>query len=424
LHLTGVGRSRAVEHPLFTAADTNWKAGGTHVRDRRIMVTARKAKEARVAKTEGRVFRILLGTAAFFVVVCLLPTVLVMVIGLIMGTTSAADPWNLLATAPGYPVFHPQAAWLIVLPAVTMFVLSIVTMPMGMGSESAVDRPTLYATSYGMAVLGFLASIAFQDAPDAGVGAPVGLAAAGLLVVAGVLFHVRNFLGSLGWVPRPWQQDLPEPAPARADSLATAVVGGGREARLQVQFDYTAWLQVPAVWPSRFGDWDYPDADDWAISWGAVLGKFSRADPATEARIVADLRTIEAERTEDETRFVYRTAPAELPLMFLSVWQEDARPDRSLEQLLAADAPDGSGPATIEARESRWLAEGIRSLREVSAVDSPAGPALVAQYAWRHAGLDVFVTAGPIAPARRDEMLAAVDAFALATEVLNAAAVS
>jgi hypothetical protein len=379
-------------------------------------VSTRTAQQ-KVTTTERLVFRVLLSTAAFFVVVCLVPTVLMMIIGLITGTTSAADPWNLLASAEGYPVFQPQAGLLLALPAVTMFVLAIVTMPMGMGSDSVIDRPTLYATSYGMAVLGFPVGLAFQDAPDAGIGAIVGLAAAGLLIVAGVLFHVRSLFGSLGWVARAWQPDLPEPTPAAAATLTTGLVGGGDVARLQVRFDYTAWRQVPEAWPAPWGDSEYADASDWATSMGAVLAKYSRADAATEARIVAELLAIEAERDEDESRFVFTTAPAQLPLLFVSVWHEDADPDRSLEQLLTADAPAGSGPATIEPRESKRLGAGIRSLREVRTDGSTAATG-VAQYAWRHAGLDVFVTAGPIVTARRDEMLAAADAFALATEVI------
>ncbi|MGY4858753.1 hypothetical protein [Cryobacterium sp. AP23] len=381
------------------------------------MVSARKAKEAEAAKTEGLVFRIALGTVGFFVVVCLLPTVLVMVIGLIAGTTSAADPWNLLASADGYPVFHPQAAWLLVLPAVTMFVLSIATMPMGMGSGSTVDRPTLYVTSYGMAVLGFLASIAFQDAPDAGVGALVGLGAAGLLVVAGVLFHVRNFLGSLDFVPWSWRPDLPEPEPTSQDTMGTAMVAGASGAGVQVRFDFMAWLQVPEVWP--WGDWDYTDADDWATSWGAIKAKHSGADEATEARIVAALRTVEAERHEDESRFVYSADPVQLPLMFVSVWHDEAHPDRSLDQLVTRDAPAGSGPAAIEPRVSTALGTGIRSLRDESTAGSPTDPSVVVQYAWRHAELDVFVTAGGIPSARSSEVLATVDTFALAIEVIS-----
>ncbi|MCU1445802.1 hypothetical protein [Cryobacterium sp.] len=397
------------------------------------MVSARKAKEAEVAKTEGLVFRIALGTAGFFVVVCLLPTVLVMVIGLVTGRTSAADPWNLLASAEGYPVFHPQAAWLLVPPAVTMFVLSVVTMPMGMGSGSAVDRPTLYVTSYGMAVLGFLASIAFQDAPDAGAGALVGLVAAGLLVVAGVLFHVRNFLGSLDFVPWSWRPDLPEPAPpvlhpvtvtgfratGPAGPAGAAGAAGGsatRVASVRVRYDYLAWIQVPEYWPWPVAGWDYPDADDWATFVGENLATANRVDEATARLLVAELRTIAAECPENESRFIYSTDLV-LPLVFVRVRHGESRTELSLEQVLATDAPTGT--ASIKPRVTPTLGTGIHSLHNDGANRSKNNPMLTARYARRAKGIDVLITADDIPAARSDELLAAIDTFAQATRIVS-----
>jgi hypothetical protein len=393
------------------------------------MVIASTAERASIAKAERLVFRVGLAAVGFFAVACLLPTALLMIIGLVMGAVSLADPWDLLVSSAGYPLFFPQSPWLLVLPAGTMIVLSIVTMPMGMGSDSAVNRPELYGASYIMGVLGFFVSVAFQGAPGTSeTGVLVGLVASGVLIVAGVLFHLRNFFGSLDFVPWSWRPNLPEPEPAitNAATVASARAPRGASApgsnaeralSVRVHYDILAWLQVPEAWPSPWRDWEYTDADDWATSWAAILAKRSHADAETELQIAAELRTIATSRAVDETRFVY-TVDVELPLVFVRVHHEDTRPERSLKTLVAVDAPAGSAAATVEPLVAPALGEGIRSVRQESRGGSKKNGTLLVQYAWRHEGLDVRITAGTVPAARSAELLAAMDVFARATEVV------
>lgn len=147
------------------------------------------------------------GAGAFFFLTFLLPPIVIMVIGLIMGTVPSEADGGVLGFGPEYPAFNPQS-WLLWVPAVAMAFLSIWTIPLPLSSFPGASRTSLISSTFFMCFLGMILSTAFVGAP--GIEGE-SIVAALVLGGAGLLFIVRALAGFFRLVPRSWREATPVP---------------------------------------------------------------------------------------------------------------------------------------------------------------------------------------------------------------------
>ncbi|PRY67022.1 hypothetical protein B0I08_108106 [Glaciihabitans tibetensis] len=138
----------------------------------------------------------------FFVVVCMLPVAIVMIIGLATGTAPTEAQGGVFGVADGYPAFNPQS-WLLWIPAAAMIFLAIWTVPLPMRSRVGSGRAALANTSLVMFLISLSLGIAFEGAPGIN---NQGVFAALIMAVAFALFLLRAVAGLVRLVPRAWRE--------------------------------------------------------------------------------------------------------------------------------------------------------------------------------------------------------------------------
>lgn len=158
----------------------------------------------------------------FFLFAVLLPPILLMIIGLIAGTTPTEAQGGVLGVANGYPAFNPQA-WLMWVPAAAMLFLSVWTIPLPLQSSSPFGRGALIGASFTMFIVGSVLSLAFVGAP--GIDGQAVLASAGF-GVAWVLLVLRALAGFFHLVPRSWREATPVKRKRTTPTTATAQGAG------------------------------------------------------------------------------------------------------------------------------------------------------------------------------------------------------
>lgn len=143
-------------------------------------------------------------TAILIVALGILPIVVIAVIGLIQGTVPDSDDGGILGAGPGYPLFQPPF-WLLWVPAVMMFGLSVATFPLPLQRflwGARLEMSTVAMVGFGTTLA---ASVAYG-------GQHIDLAWASLLHLAAiVLFGIRALLGALGWLPESWRIEPKKP---------------------------------------------------------------------------------------------------------------------------------------------------------------------------------------------------------------------
>ncbi|MDO8381762.1 MAG: hypothetical protein Q7T17_02080 [Microbacterium sp.] len=139
-------------------------------------------------------------TAILVVALGILPIVVVAVIGLAQGTVPDSEDGGILGSGPGYPLFQPPF-WLLWVPAVMMFGLSIATFPLPLQRflwGARLEMSTVAMVGFGTTLA---ASVAYG-------GQHIDLAWASLLHLAAITFFgIRALLGTLGWLPESWRID-------------------------------------------------------------------------------------------------------------------------------------------------------------------------------------------------------------------------
>ncbi|MGV8967027.1 MAG: hypothetical protein ACOH2F_12190 [Cellulomonas sp.] len=143
----------------------------------------------------------------FYVLAGFVPVILIMIIGIINGTSPDEADGGLWGVAPGYPAFDPQS-WLFFLPALALLFLSLWTIPLPLRSFPGTSRAMLAWTSAGAVLLTAQMAAAFQGAPGI---ANEGIWAALIFAAAAALFFVRLLLGALHLLPRTWREADPTP---------------------------------------------------------------------------------------------------------------------------------------------------------------------------------------------------------------------
>ncbi|WP_213815548.1 hypothetical protein [Glaciihabitans sp. dw_435] len=165
------------------------------------MVTA--AERARKRKRAEAITDIVYWvSAAFYLVACLLPLIVIMIIGLIAGTVPTQAEGGVLGFADGYPAFNPQS-WLLYVPALGVLFLSIWTFPLPLRSFPGASRVSLVSITFFMFFIGLLVSSAFMGSPGI---ENEGFPAVLIMLLALVLFIVRWILGALRLLPASWRE--------------------------------------------------------------------------------------------------------------------------------------------------------------------------------------------------------------------------
>lgn len=166
-----------------------------------------------------------LGTV--FMVSCILwallvmaPPIIVMIIGLVMGTVPPEGAGGAWGYGPGYPIVTPIAS-LGALPAAGMLYLAVRTFPLPLRFLDTPSRSAMTVFSLFMGLTTALASMAMRDPSHITIDMWIGLVAAGAQFLAFVLFIARYVLGWLHLLPRSWRV----PAPPSKDRQPTTIAG-------------------------------------------------------------------------------------------------------------------------------------------------------------------------------------------------------
>lgn len=145
-------------------------------------------------------------SSVFFLLACILPIIVIGIIGLATGTSPTEAQGGILGHADGYPAFNPQS-WLLYVPAAGMLFLSIYTIPLPLRGFPGAGRLSLVNITFLMFFIGLLVSIAFVGAPGI---ENEGFLAVLVLLVALILFIVRWILGGLKLLPLAWREEPPK----------------------------------------------------------------------------------------------------------------------------------------------------------------------------------------------------------------------
>ena len=143
----------------------------------------------------------------FYVVTGFFPVIIIMIIGLVAGTSPLESDGGMWGWAPGYPAFDPQS-WLFFLPALAALFLSVWTFPLPLRTFPGTSRAMLMWTSAGAVLLTAQMGAAFHGAPGI---ANEGIWASFLFAAAAALFFLRLLLGALHLLPRSWRETAPTP---------------------------------------------------------------------------------------------------------------------------------------------------------------------------------------------------------------------